>query len=127
VPALTHAGGIVRRDGPGGSTFLLVRASRAPFDWVLPKGHIDDGEEPEQTARREVAEEAGVMAAIERPAGDLIFDVRGRTIHVRYFVMRYSGETEASEEREVRWCSLAECERLLLYEDTRELVRRAAG
>ena len=123
---LTHAGGVVRRDGPDGQRFLLVRASRPPHDWVIPKGHLEHGETPEQTAHREVREEAGIDAEVERHAGDLTFDVRGRTLHVRYFVMRYRGEVAAAEDREVRWCSLHECERLLLFEDSRDLVRQAA-
>ena len=124
--ALTHAGGVVRRDGRAGSRFLLVRARRKPYDWVLPKGHIERGETSEQTAHREVCEEAGVDAEVERPVGDLTFEARGRKVHVRYFAMRFRREVEATEDREVRWCSLAECERLLLFEDARELVRRAA-
>jgi 8-oxo-dGTP pyrophosphatase MutT (NUDIX family) len=124
---LTHAGGVVRRNGPAGPTFLLVRARRFPFDWVLPKGHIEREETPEQTARREVSEEAGVDAEIESPVGDLAFTVRGRRIHVRYFAMRYVDEVPAAEEREVRWSPLEECEQLLEFEDARALVRRAAA
>ena len=124
--ALTHAGGVVQRDGPDGATFLLVRARRFPFDWVLPKGHIDPGETPEQTARREVCEEAGVDADVRRAVGDLTFKARGRTVHVRYFAMRFTREVAADEDREVRWCSLAEAEELLLFDDARNLVRRAA-
>ena len=123
---LTHAGGVVRRESDDGARFLLVRASRSPFDWVIPKGHIERGESPEETTEREVREEAGVEARVERPVGDLTFDVRGRTIHVRYFAMRYGRDVPADEDREIRWCSLEECERLLLYEDAREMVRRTA-
>ena len=126
MPGLTHAGGVVRRDGPDGATFLLVRARRFPFDWVLPKGHIERGETPEQTAFREVCEEAGVDAEVRRVVGDLNFRARGRTVHVRYFDMRYRSEVAAAEEREVRWCSLSEAEALLEFDDARELVRRAA-
>jgi ADP-ribose pyrophosphatase YjhB (NUDIX family) len=122
---LTHAGGIVRRDDQPEPRFLLVRASRAPFDWVIPKGHIEAGETPEQTARREVREEAAVDAEVERQVGDLSFEVRGRTIHVRYFAMRYRSDVPPQEGREVGWCSLAECEQRLLFEDAREMVRRA--
>ena len=124
---LTHAGGVVRRDDGQEPRFLLVRASRPPFDWVLPKGHIERDETPEQTACREVAEEAGVDAAIDRVVGDQSFEIRGRMIHVRYFAMRYSAAVARQESREVRWCSLAECEEMLPIEEVRALVRRAAA
>jgi len=122
---LTHAGGVVRRDDDDGARFLLVRASRPPYDWVIPKGHIERGETPEQTAAREVAEEAGVDAVVAQVVGDLRFEARGRRIRVRYFAMRYRGDVRRTETREVRWCSLAECEQMLLFEDAREMVRRA--
>jgi len=127
VIALTHAGGVVRRDDGTEPRFLLVRASRPPYDWVLPKGHIERGETPEQTARREVAEEAGVDAAVDRVIADQSFELRGRMVHVRYFAMRYSGDVAREESREVRWCSLAECEQMLPIEDLRALIRRAAA
>ena len=124
---LTHAGGVVRRDDGKEPQFLLVRASRPPFDWVLPKGHIERDETPEETARREVAEEAAVDAIIDQVAGDQSFEARGRTIHVRYFAMRYAADVPPQESREVRWCSLAECEEMLLIEEVRALVRRVAA
>jgi ADP-ribose pyrophosphatase YjhB (NUDIX family) len=124
---LTHGGGVVRRDDGTEPRFLLVRASRPPHDWVLPKGHIERGETPDETAHREVAEEAGVDAAVDEAIGDQSFELRGRMVHVRYFFMRYSGEVARQESREVRWCSLAECEQMLPIEDLRALVRRAAA
>jgi 8-oxo-dGTP pyrophosphatase MutT (NUDIX family) len=127
VIRLTHAGGVVRREDGSEPQFLLVRASRPPFDWVLPKGHIERDETPEETARREVAEEAGVAAAIDWVVGDQSFELRGRMIHVRYFAMRYSADVPPEEAREVRWCSLAECEAMLRIEEVRALVRRAAA
>jgi predicted NUDIX family NTP pyrophosphohydrolase len=55
---------------------LLVHASgnysrRAP--WGIPKGLVDPGESPEQTARRETLEETGVAAGSLRPLGDMTY------------------------------------------------------
>lgn len=127
MPHLTHAGAVVGVRRPEGVEFLIVRASREPFEWVLPKGHIEAGESPEDAARREVLEESGVDAEIVHLLGDDSFEVNGKTIHVRFFLMRLLNQGAASESRETRWCSPDEAERLLPFENARELVRRAAG
>jgi len=44
---------------------LLLKRHNGP--WVFPKGHIDPGEQPLDTAVREVAEEAGVQATVSDP------------------------------------------------------------
>lgn len=56
---LTHAGGIVFRTKAGKTEYLLVDAKEFPGQRVLPKGHIEAGEQPGDTAVREVHEETG--------------------------------------------------------------------
>jgi deoxyribose-phosphate aldolase len=52
-------GGVVfRRDGDA-ALFLLIKDRFGR--WTFPKGHIDPGETAEQAARREVAEETGLV------------------------------------------------------------------
>ena len=46
--------------------FDLKDASGTRVLWSLPKGHIEEGETPEQAAIREVAEETGINSAITR-------------------------------------------------------------
>jgi len=120
---LTHAGGVVLRDG----RVLLVRAKPAPHDWVLPKGHIERGETPEAAAVREVREEAGVEATAGREVGVLEFESpkSGRVRSV-YFLMRYLRDVPAEEEREIRWCAIAEAVDLIRFENARELIRKAS-
>src|SRR5437588_13078212 len=103
--SLTHAGGVVLRDG----RVLLVRAKPAPHDWVLPKGHIEKGESPAETAAREVREEAGVEAEPGAEAGVLEFE-SPKSGHVRslYFVMRYVRDVPREDDREIRWCAIDE-------------------
>ena len=42
-----------------GGTVVLVR-SRNNQSWLFPKGHVEEGEDDEAAARREIAEEAGL-------------------------------------------------------------------
>ena len=51
------AGVVVVRRERGTWRLLLLRAYR---DWDFPKGLVEEGEDPLETARRETAEEAGI-------------------------------------------------------------------
>jgi 8-oxo-dGTP pyrophosphatase MutT (NUDIX family) len=121
-PHLTHAGGVVVR-GDADRRVLLVRAKPAPHDWVLPKGHIERGETPEETARREVREEAGVDAEAVRYVGMLEFDTpNGKHVRSAFFLMRFVGSVPPEDVREVRWATLDEALRLVQFDDTRALI-----
>ena len=121
----THAGGVVISGTGTRRRFLIARGSRAPYEWILPKGHIDPGETPEETARREVLEETGVEARVISALGTESFTYEGREVRVRYFAMRATGTGTAIEDRETRWCLLAEAETMLGFESARDMVRRA--
>ena len=124
-PELTHAGGVVFR-GDVDRRVLLVRAKPAPHDWVLPKGHIDPGETPEQTARREVREEAGVDAEPVRPIGALEFDTpNGKHVRSAFYLMRFVRNVTPHEQREIRWATIDEALALVQFDDTRGLIEAA--
>ena len=53
------AGGVVARLSDG-EILIAVARERSYDTAVLPKGHVEDGEEIEGAARREIAEEVGV-------------------------------------------------------------------
>jgi diadenosine hexaphosphate hydrolase (ATP-forming) len=53
------SGGIVFRHGKdGGVEILLIQDAKDR--WTIPKGHIEEGETAQQTAKREIGEEAGL-------------------------------------------------------------------
>lgn len=62
---LSGATAVVLRDGPDGEEVLLVRRADTGH-WTPVAGIVDPGEHPHVTAVREVAEEAGVTAVVER-------------------------------------------------------------
>jgi 8-oxo-dGTP diphosphatase len=96
-------------------------------DWSLPKGKLDDGEDHEEAALREVNEETGFTARLGAPAGTTEYtDSKGRTKVVRYWEMQpVSGAFErGTEVDELRWLSVPEALRLLTYDHDRELLKR---
>ena len=54
----TSGGIIFRRDKDKNVEILLVQDGKDR--WTIPKGHIEEGETAEQTAKREIFEEAGL-------------------------------------------------------------------
>lgn len=81
------------------------------YVWTFPKGGADPGETPEDAAVREVREETGYEARIERLLGDFA----GTTSSTRVWLMRAPRRVQApdTETAAVRWATLAEAPALL--------------
>ena len=99
---------------------------------VLPKGHLDQGENDEAAAIREVGEETGVVAELIVKLGDVeySYDRRGRRRNKRvaFYLFEYrsgSLEDHDHEIEDARWMPLEEAVRELTYAGEREIVRRA--
>ena len=126
VPAFTHAGGIVLRRDPDALRVLAVRPSVAGEDlWVLPKGHIEPGEEPIEAAVREVAEESGVRAADPAYVGYAAYFAKGGDVVCAFYAMHAAAEGEPEEERERAWLTVDELRAAMPYPDTMRLVDTA--
>ena len=126
IEGLTHAGGIVLRGPRGRREVLLVRPLADPgAPWVLPKGHIEPGEDVEAAALREVREETGVEAREPRWAGRVRFEVGGEDVRCGFFAMECAAEGAAEEPRERAWVPAADLDRRLPFPETVALVLRA--
>ncbi len=114
------------------------RSKPAPV-FALPKGNVDKGEKPEQTAVREVREETGVDADLVAKLTDIKYIYmrtwgdRQRVFKVvTFYLLMYRsgriGQIAPVMRREVRqamWLPLEEAPRQLSYRGEREVVKLA--
>jgi mutator protein MutT len=122
VTRFTHAGGIVFQQRNEKIYYLIVRGKPDSSHWVIPKGHIEPGENPEDTAVREILEESGVNAKIIATLGTLKFEYRDKQIKTILYLLEYLGETLSQEERELHWGLYEDTQNLLTFSDTREML-----
>jgi len=123
------AGGIVFRHGEKGVEILLIQDAKDR--WTIPKGHIEEGETAQQTARREIGEEAGLKEV----------DILGwlGKIHFRYrrvdklvlmttqiYLVRAKGDTNAIQKEEwmngIKWFPFHDALDAIEYEDIGKLM-----
>ena len=145
------AGGVVlQRAGQGWSVAVIEpqkdatetanrrKPSPKPV-FALPKGLVDPGEMPDQTAIREVHEETGIIAAPITKLGDIKYVyVRswgdGQRVFkiVSFYLLQYqSGSIDdiapemRIEVRRASWIPLEEALKKLAYRGERDIIRRA--
>lgn len=122
------AGGVVVNEADG--KILVVRQKHDK--WSLPKGHIEENEEPVQAARREIAEETGVveldlldeLGEYKRfKIGPYFKDDESeiKTIHIYLFTTPQQELVANGEDTyEARWADRAEVEKLLSHPKDRD-------
>jgi 8-oxo-dGTP pyrophosphatase MutT (NUDIX family) len=131
------AGVVLVRSMRGRWWFAAVRPQGKPEGtWALPKGLVDRGEAPAQTALREGYEETGVAGRLEAKLGDVryVYTWKGERVFkvVSFFLARAGrgriGELPPGMEVEVaeaRWLPLADGPQLLAYKGERDMAARA--
>lgn len=124
------AGGIVfRRNQKNEVEILLIQDAKNR--WTIPKGHIEEGETAQQTAKREIGEEAGLRET----------EVHGwlGKIHFRYrrvdklvlmttqiYLVKALGDTNAIQKEEwmngIKWFRFHDAIDVIEYEDIGKLM-----
>ncbi|MBZ4422540.1 NUDIX hydrolase [Myxococcus sp. RHSTA-1-4] len=134
MPREASAGGVVIRESAGTWEVAVIRPHGRPL-WALPKGHVDPGESPEQTASREVHEETGLTATLIAPLGEIryVYQFRGQRIfkRVHFFLFRYQEGVLGPlpgprvEVDEVRWVPMTQLVPMLGYKGEKAVASRA--
>ncbi|RBP97274.1 phosphohydrolase [Bifidobacterium aemilianum] len=131
---------VVREYSAGGLIFndqrqvaIIARRSRSGhIEWCLPKGHIEEGETPEQTAVREVHEETGILGEVVDSIATIDYWFTGteQRVHklVQHFVLRQTGgwltvEGDPDHEaEEATWVDFDDLDQVLSYPNERKIV-----
>jgi 8-oxo-dGTP pyrophosphatase MutT (NUDIX family) len=107
----------------------LVTTSRGK-GWIVPKGWVDEGEQPREAAIREAEEEAGLLGVVPRkPLGRYLRVKGNRPCRVDVYLMRVTKVRENWLEdklRRRRWMRIpdaAEC----LHEELQHFVHVVEG
>ena len=132
------AGGVLIKVIRGRPMLAAIRPQGKPAGtWALPKGNVDPGKTPAETAVREVLEETGVHGTLVEKLGDVTYTYSRRGgvrvfKVVSFFLLRAGrGRLGEIEERmrvevaEARWLPLDDAPTLLAYGGERELAVKA--
>jgi 8-oxo-dGTP pyrophosphatase MutT (NUDIX family) len=125
---VVSSGGVIYRVINGNFEVALIRIGDF---WCLPKGLIETGESPEEAALREVKEETGLTGELGGKIGEVNYtflrDKRYfKTVH--FYLFKYVGGSVASHDSEVddvRWFSLQEASKALVYPNERRILGQA--
>ena len=124
---------------PAGNQGDVVTDKKRPKQVLaLPKGLVDPGEKPDQTAIREVREETGITARILSKLLDIKYvyvrtwgDQQRVFKIVSFYLLRYeSGEIDVIapemriEVKQALWIPLEGAERKLTYRGERDAIRK---
>jgi len=122
---LTHAGGVVVRLDKDEPNYLIITARNNPDHKILPKGHIEAGETPADTALREIKEEAGIEGEIISLINSIEISVNDESFKIKFYLIKYIRDVNQTEQRKIFWLHYNDALNFLSFEESRNLLRKA--
>lgn len=127
METLSQAGAIPYRRC--GRSFQLLLVTSRGGNWIFPKGIVEPGKTPQETALKECHEEAGVRGHLH-PVSVGSYHTRKwkRDCEVHLYLLRWEEDVEPWEEGDIRersWCSFEEAHERLKRDELRRVLDAA--
>jgi ADP-ribose pyrophosphatase YjhB (NUDIX family) len=127
----TTSGGVVFRRNAKSNQVEILLIQDAKNRWTIPKGHVEEGEEPKQTAEREIQEETGLQEMkVFNWLGKVNFRYRRThtlvlmTMHL--YLVRGEGDTNKLQGEDwmtdIAWMPAHEAVEKIAYDDIGKLI-----
>lgn len=127
------AGGVVwRRNKKDEIEILLIQDAKDR--WTIPKGHIEEGETAQQTAKREIGEEAGLKnVELQGWLGKIHFRYRRIDklvlMTTQIYLVKAQGDTNAIKKEDwmngIQWFGFNDALDKIEYDDIAKLMLKA--
>ncbi len=122
-------GAVVYRIINGELRFLLIKNRRSAH-WGFPKGHVEKGETPDQTAKREVLEETGLaIEIIPEFTSKSEYTIQGKVEKcVTIFLAKTSDTRTTIQKEEIEdyvWLNYAKAAETLRFDNDKAILKKA--
>lgn len=127
----TTSGGVVFRRNEKSGAIEILLIQDAKDRWTIPKGHVEEGEEPKETAEREIREETGLQEMkVHQWLGKVNFRYRrGHTLvlmTMHIYLVEGKGATDELNGEDwlngIKWLPSSEAIDKIAYEDIGKLI-----
>ena len=127
------SGGVIFRKNDDSVEIALVAVKDSKV-WCLPKGIINKGEEPDETAIREVSEETGLKGRVIEKLGEINYwyylkEEKAKcrkTVH--FYLLEYEGGDISKHDWEVdkaAWFQIDDALKIASHKNERDIIEKA--
>lgn len=118
--------GVIPYRVEGEEVEIMLITSRRRARWIIPKGVVDLGSTPEESALKEAFEEAGIQGELSSPElGEYRYEKWGGTCRVKVYLMRVERVLDSWPEsgtRERSWMRVERAAKAVKEERLKELI-----